>query len=364
MKYHIALYIVHLLLALFKNPFLYLLLLPIYIFVNKRCYMVSFHKNFTLVLKFILTYVTTFFTFFTTMYMFNHNNPILASSFHSKLAKLLFYIILYLFISFIYLHKTYAIRHHYKKYIYLVYVLKIVIFSFIIIGYVQYKHLGQTLDNVIIFIISFNLITLILTTYIYEKLLIMVDEKTNEQLNNKINQLNHTYYEEIHSNLASLISLKHDFKNHLSILSNSIENENYLQAKNYINSLYHHITENIDKDLIISNNPIVSSILQLKKAECQQQGIIITIHISFQEILHVSDVDLLIVLSNILDNAIEAATLSKTKRINFSIIQSKSYLVIKCINSYTQKPIIKNGLLYTTKTNHKDHGIGLMNMKK
>ena len=74
----------------------------------------------------------------------------------------------------------------------------------------------------------------------------------------------------------------------------------------------------------------------------------------------VSDMDMVCVLGNLIDNAIEACETQSEKRIEIIVKEIKKLLIIKVINSYKGKLPDK---LSTTKKEKRFHGIGLKNVK-
>jgi sensor histidine kinase regulating citrate/malate metabolism len=88
--------------------------------------------------------------------------------------------------------------------------------------------------------------------------------------------------------------------------------------------------------------------------------------ITLPEKLHVSDVDLSIIIGNLLDNAVEACEkIEKEERyINLRISYGYGKIDIIMKNSSINKIDIVSNHIDTTKLNKKNHGHGLENIKK
>ena len=69
-------------------------------------------------------------------------------------------------------------------------------------------------------------------------------------------------------------------------------------------------------------------------------------------------------LSNILDNAVEAVKESKIKKIDLSINKANGFDMLTCVNSSDIKPHSVAGTLKTTKDNKRFHGIGVKSIKR
>jgi sensor histidine kinase regulating citrate/malate metabolism len=88
--------------------------------------------------------------------------------------------------------------------------------------------------------------------------------------------------------------------------------------------------------------------------------------ITLPEKLHVSDVDLSIIIGNLLDNAVEACQkIEKEERyINLRISYGYGKIDIIMKNSSINEIDIVSNYIDTTKLNKKNHGHGLENIKK
>ena len=74
--------------------------------------------------------------------------------------------------------------------------------------------------------------------------------------------------------------------------------------------------------------------------------------------------DIIVLISNILDNAVDAAKQSKEKRIDLSINRINSFDVLTCTNSCEKRPPSSGKTLHTTKPQKGFHGYGIKSIKK
>ncbi len=100
-------------------------------------------------------------------------------------------------------------------------------------------------------------------------------------------------------------------------------------------------------------------ILNRYKTECELKGIDFNFDVRLNNLSFVSDFDLVAILDNLLDKAIEAAEITKEKSITFETDNRNSYTVIIISNSCENSPTTDNNRLITTKKDKNVHGLGL-----
>ena len=93
----------------------------------------------------------------------------------------------------------------------------------------------------------------------------------------------------------------------------------------------------------------------------EEKGIIFSSNISLPAEYAVSDMDMVCVLGNLIDNAIEACEKQTSKYIEVDISEVKKMILIKIVNSYNGE---KNDTSVTSKKEKTMHGIGIKNVKK
>lgn len=170
-------------------------------------------------------------------------------------------------------------------------------------------------------------------------------------------QLEHYKFYEQYTN--TLRKFKHDFKNHVIIINTlSKENKNK-ELFNYLQSL----NESFNK---ISYTPycknfIIDSILANIAYKATPYAIPINTNISISNINPLSDIELVVILGNLLDNALEATIKSNLKTsINIKITQKNTFLLISVDNGYTCPIIKENAYTFqSTKADKQFHGLGL-----
>ncbi|GAA6286801.1 sensor histidine kinase [Blautia caecimuris] len=151
----------------------------------------------------------------------------------------------------------------------------------------------------------------------------------------------------------------HDFKNHIAIISNYIRSSDYQKALDYIDSIAQPIRK--IENTVWSGIEIVDIVLNCKIAEAEMHNIKVTIDVNIAS-PRVIDMDFCTILSNLMDNAIEASMedVEARRYIKFTMKSVNNMLVIKVKNNVAEKPkLLEGSRLETTKKDKKAHGIGL-----
>ncbi|BCK01811.1 sensor histidine kinase [Anaerocolumna chitinilytica] len=344
------------------------LLFVSYLLYINLFYITEFKKGLLFVLKFFLIFyglsgiafiVISFFMDFLSglIGLFDNN-------FYQNLKGIIVNTLAYI-ISCFYLHhkklKHQPVNNPYKRYVYLILGLIIFVLSTFIIYIYTLNSSKEALENIVTIIFLINILMIVLILSIYEKIVDSLQEAALKQLQQQKYELAQSYYEELSEKSKQLVSLRHDFKNHLNIIAGRLEQKDYTEALSYLERITA-VTKSAG-DLIITNNATVSAILQSKKVECERKGIGFTYTAAFEKIYKLTDMDFTIILGNILDNAIEAQEEVRAgKYLAVSITQADTYLVIQCENPYLASPMKKNGRLVTSKKDSEFHGVGLLNV--
>ena len=164
--------------------------------------------------------------------------------------------------------------------------------------------------------------------------------------------------------MAEYHRIRHDMKQHYSLVLNMLEKKNYSTAEEYLKQL---VEDNTDHSQICrTENPVVDAIVNTKYSFMKTLGIECTadIHIPMQLPFEMADMSVL--LGNILDNAIEANNNNVVdKYIKIYMKYDKNILIITVINSYDGTLLRdKAGNILTRKDDQTAHGFGLVSVER
>ncbi|MEE1503712.1 MAG: GHKL domain-containing protein [Acutalibacteraceae bacterium] len=166
------------------------------------------------------------------------------------------------------------------------------------------------------------------------------------------------YYELLEYQNNNLMLYAHDTKKHLSAIKNLTDNDE-------INAYLQKLTDDLEdySSLVTSGNHHLDVIINRYIAQSQMKKINFSYDVRLSNLKSVEMYDLVTILSNILDNAVEAAEKSQHKRIEFTTDYRNTYDVIVVKNSCDIKPVSKGGSLKTTKENKRFHGLGIKSVR-
>lgn len=158
-------------------------------------------------------------------------------------------------------------------------------------------------------------------------------------------------------------SFQHDISNHFMMIGDLLKNEKEKEAFSYIIELI-----NSEKTVPIvysdTGNIAVDSIINYKLCRAVLNDIDVTVDITIPKELPVEIMDLSTILTNLLDNALQALQqLKENKRLNIKMTYKKGLLLMKIQNTYNGIVKYENGELITTKENHDQHGYGMKNVE-
>ena len=188
-------------------------------------------------------------------------------------------------------------------------------------------------------------------------------EKENElfELKNEINRIETetTYYDILEKQNQDLMIFAHDAKNHLSAIKSLNDNP---QIDEYINKMYESLTTY--SKVSHSGNHTLDVIINKYVTECEIKDVKFTFDIRLKNLEYVEDYDLVTILGNLLDNALESAEMSEKRQVSLSTDYRNTYDILIITNSCDVAPKLVNEKLFTTKRDKTFHGVGLKSVTK
>ena len=169
-------------------------------------------------------------------------------------------------------------------------------------------------------------------------------------------------YRSISENFVKQRRRTHEYKNQILCIESLINTENYAELKNYIKNISGHLSTELD--YIKTNNMIVDAILNSKYRETLEKGIIFIFKLNDLSTIGIEDEDIVVILSNLLSNAIEACEkYSGKKVIKLKFIKEGDDIIISVKNTYNGELEIRDGEIQSSKlTDNDEHGIGIKNI--
>ncbi|MBO6165264.1 MAG: GHKL domain-containing protein [Eubacterium sp.] len=167
--------------------------------------------------------------------------------------------------------------------------------------------------------------------------------------------------EEIRSLHESMRSIKHDMKNHLMVTLSYLNDGDSEAAKTYISGILNKL--NKIHSYIETGNSLLNHILNEKLAEARQHGIDIKAEVENLAFDKMESMDFSALLSNMLDNAIEACMKEETPQLGVRISKQRAYETIVVKNKISGSVLDSNPELVTSKSDSVEHGRGIPQIK-
>ena len=155
----------------------------------------------------------------------------------------------------------------------------------------------------------------------------------------------------------------HEYKNQIVCMDMLMKKKDYSKLEDYIGN----ISDKLDAqlDMVDTNNDVVNAILNAKYYEAIKNDVLFVLKINDLSDIKVSDEDIVTILSNLLDNAIEAAKQCNVgkRTVKIKLLSEDDVLTIAVSNTYKTEPMLtEDGYIRTTKNNKEEHGWGIRNI--
>lgn len=152
------------------------------------------------------------------------------------------------------------------------------------------------------------------------------------ELKKAIGETEETYQDELRSVITSMRSIRHDFVNHMQVLYGLIECGYFDKARDYVQSLMKE-TKLLDLTVRIGN-PALMVLFHTKWEQAKSRKIVMQFAECPDLFEQIPSIDLIKILSNLIDNAIDAAALSSgEKRISIACRKEKKMYVFEVENT-------------------------------
>ncbi len=170
--------------------------------------------------------------------------------------------------------------------------------------------------------------------------------------------------EEIRTLHQNVRQLKHDMKNHLMVIASYLNEENIEQAKQYTSEILGKL--NAMHSYIETGNMLLNHIINEKLAYARTQQIMVKAEIENLQFKILPSIDFSALLSNMLDNAIEALIKEEPdkRQLHVIIVQCRGYETICVKNKITKSVLEKNPTLNSQKPEKENHGLGIPKVKE
>ncbi len=189
-------------------------------------------------------------------------------------------------------------------------------------------------------------------------ILILADHEALEQAQ-QISSMRELYYQGLQREQRQVRTLRHDLRNHLTVVMGLLEQNEHEKAIEYLQQLS--VSPALSKNRQICENEAANVVLTSKIEDMERMGLECDFLVSLPKVFPISDIDLCALLGNALDNAMDAAAQASDPRIILRCRADKGMFMLRVENAMVGKT---KDDLSTTKPDKTMHGFGLAGMRE
>ena len=225
----------------------------------------------------------------------------------------------------------------------------------------QNLYTGRILQGYIVI----SLVLLLLLSCFYVIFLWMANSLNRNaklQLENHFLSLQRERYENLKASIEDARHARHDMRHHFNQISSLLEEGDLEKAKAYVARAAGRIP---GMDMSFCENRAADSVIGYYCALARQEGIPFQAQVDLPEQLPVDEIDMCLVLSNLLENALEASLRTATSRRQISLqayMHSHRLLLIQVENTFDGEIQEKSGVLQSSK--RKGSGLGVQSVRR
>ena len=146
------------------------------------------------------------------------------------------------------------------------------------------------------------------------------------------------HYRDLTSQYESIRRMRHDIANHLNAMEGLMASGRNAEAKEYLQELN---STPVDSTLGMCEHPVVDAFLHNRISAARNSGVEIEAAIDLPANVPVSNVDLIRIFGNMLDNALEACSQSASPKISLSCSRARGCLIIRTMNPVNHSSNVK-----------------------
>ncbi|OJU15718.1 MAG: hypothetical protein BGN88_00690 [Clostridiales bacterium 43-6] len=217
------------------------------------------------------------------------------------------------------------------------------------------------------FYLLLSFVGMIVINIVFYTLLAKLDREYNLKIENRLlkqkNSLQLEYVKNTNALNEEIRAIRHDMKNRIIYLKEIFLKGSYEEGISYADNMI----EKIDSmyKLIYTERFAFDAVVNTKLMEAGDKNISVSYNIMCSLDNNIEDDDLVSLIGNIFDNAIEACEyVQGRKEIYLEAKKAHSYLLITIKNTVSESVLKNNPQLKSTKNDVINHGLGIKNVKK
>lgn len=184
----------------------------------------------------------------------------------------------------------------------------------------------------------------------------------NLRQENQFLSMERARYDNLRTAIEETRHARHDLRHHFSLLAAMAENGELEKIKAYLSSAQSKLP---NLEMHFSDNRAVDSVIGYYWGSAQQENISFLVQIDLPEALPVDEMDVCLVLSNLLENALEASIrmLDSQRHIKVQAYMHAGHLLLISVeNAFNGQVKEKNGVFRSSK--RKGNGVGIQSIRR
>lgn len=169
-------------------------------------------------------------------------------------------------------------------------------------------------------------------------------------------------YQSMAENFEKQNKRLHEYKNQIECLHSLCKEKSYAELEQYLCQIGEEIFDKTDA--VDTHHAVVNAIINSKYQKAVKNGIVVVFQLDDLSALWLTEHDVVVLLANLFDNAIEACQkIERRRTIKMKMVMESHFLVLSMCNTYNGKLRSRDGILLSTKENAGyEHGIGIKNI--
>ncbi len=212
-------------------------------------------------------------------------------------------------------------------------------------------------------IVSFGIMVMNVVMFEWLKYVSEKDRRWNQiRLLQERNEEKIQLYHEMSLNYEEQKRILHDYHNQIGCMQGLLKKQQYKEAEAYAEKLADSFPDQMQN--VDVNHPILNVVLNQKYRLAKRKDISFLFYANDLSDLWLEEQDAVSLLSNLLDNAIEACgKLESERKIWVKLVREKRQFVLSIRNTVSEPVDIQDDAIPTSKEDKRKHGIGLKNVQ-
>ena len=224
---------------------------------------------------------------------------------------------------------------------------------------IDYLHPNTFLEIFWMLVIALGTFLLnIFNVLLCRKLVVAYEEKLELFLSKQRQISDHQIMSETERLYQEVRNMRHELQNHIFVIQSLAKQKDIEALLSYLTPMCQN-QEQWKDEFVDTGNLIANAILNQKISQAKSDHISITVNAHLPRQLSIENQEFCSLLSNLLNNALEACVKTSHPEIYVDIAQKKCYLCIKVRNTTLHNVLKDNPELKTDKPDGAYHGIGI-----